>query len=243
MKFLSTHRLLVFLIAINLTLISILAFRSLDHIENSKSRSAALEQKRILRQKIEDEKSKMEDAYFREKEGMVNTAGTPNFSLLEEPWAISSYALKESGVDEAMKPVLQRHIDQTFKAMSDMIASTAVKDEELSKPEEGIVVYNIPASDGSLDIMDKLKSGFENAVGKAKAQLLLSSFHTNNYFGNFGKYETRLKFTTTTNAQGIQETVVDYKYTDPKFAATRGTGRMDMERFEIYFGKSFSFDP
>lgn len=154
-------------------------------------------------------------------------------------------AVREAELDQKTVTAVQTRFDKLFEEQTEAFAKRAIFKENLSDPEEGILVYEIPATEDRGQIVrEELASDLIGLVGKESANKLLASLQPP-YFGFYGRLDVRVRFHPNPNPNPNPnrppgyENSVTYHCIDPTDGqVTMSHDATSLDVFGRYFGTS-----
>ena len=166
----------------------------------------------------------------------------PKFAGLNESGRITTRAAEVIGLSREERTDVQNAFNAIFaKAESDFV-SRAVYDESASKPDSGIYVFDVPATqDRGASLLLELHQRLYELLGDSRAESLCREIDPEQLRGGLGRRDMRCQIYTPDSKVGGGGTVVHYQLTNAEIGAMDTTAEMTLEAFKERFGDVFSF--
>ena len=173
--------------------------------------------------------------------GILRKASGAEQPLLGQDGKVAEALVNYLGVPTDRKHEIQESIDQLWKNTSRDMKSRMVLDEKESSEEEGVQVYRIGADPEAAEVaLHKLQLDLASKFGSNIATLLVDGLAGPEYFGNFGRHEVRVAFSSVTYDDGSEVEKVEYTSRDPTLGipVVRATFKKDEFLYQ-YLGNIF----
>ncbi|MDB6076818.1 MAG: hypothetical protein JWO82_565, partial [Akkermansiaceae bacterium] len=155
----------------------------------------------------------------------------PSYALTDQNGAISKQLLNQLEIPPERLPQLQQKLDEIKSRASTLLAGRMTLDPRESRPEKGLLVYNIPPdADVAADLRRDLDAGFTPIVGSEKSATLVKSCSVLAGFGSEG-----LTLKVTTRPASGEKTLLYEQYSartrQPSLSGTINTPEQITARF------------
>ena len=161
--------------------------------------------------------------------------------LLSENGNLTDRAVDRIGLTPDQRKAVQERLDQFFASQMKAFGGRALRNEDLSDEENGIVIYDVPpAEDFGAQARDGLHQDLESLLGDRPTEQIMTKLPVD-YLGYFGRLAARIKFypNPEENPSPGDEVRVSYSYHDPRSGKELLTGHVRLPEFYLRFGSSF----
>ena len=168
----------------------------------------------------------------------------PKLAVLNSTGRVTTGAAEAVGLSPEERIGVQKAFNAVFaKAESDFV-SRAVYDESASKPDSGIYVFDVPATqDRGASLLLELHDQLEQLLGSSRAETLCRALDPEQLRGGLGRSDMRCELYTPKSKIGGGETVVHYQLANPETGTVHTKAETTLETFKERFGDVFSFQP
>ena len=166
----------------------------------------------------------------------------PKVAVLSTTGRVTTGAAEAFGLSQQERTDVQNAFNAIFaKAESDFV-SRAVYDESASKPDSGIYVFDVPATqDRGASLLLELHQRLHELLGDSRTETLCRAIDPEQLRGGLGRSDMRCEIYTPESKVGGGGTVMHYQLSDAETGAVNTTAEMTLGAFKERFGDVFSF--
>lgn len=166
--------------------------------------------------------------------------GHRDWRLLEDDHSLTAEAAEVLGLDANERAAVQKRFDQLFAEEARDFAQRGVLRTELSDVENGISIYDYPASeDRGAAVRAKLRADLERLAGTEEAELMMASL-TPPHCGFYGRLDVRIMFFRVPAAgdAGDFDLNISWECVDPRTGRpVLSHSRISADRLRMCFGQ------
>jgi hypothetical protein len=173
--------------------------------------------------------------------GILRKLSGADQSLLGQDGKVAEALLNHLGVPTQRKHEIQEAVDRLWETTSRDMKSRMVLDEKESSEEEGLQVYRVAADPEAAEVaLHELQLDLASKFGNNIATSLVDGLAGPEYFGNFGKHDVRVAFSSVIYDDGSEVGKVEYTSRDPVLGipVVRATFKKDEFLYQ-YLGDIF----